>query len=1002
MKKFYLSTVFFFAIFIAQAQIVNFPDLNFKNALVNQYCVDTDNNGDPDNDVDTNNDGQVQISEALAVTKLHIQNFGGNFGNSPTNDATGIEAFTNVTSLTVMYFSAHDLDLTAMIYLQTLNVNFNLGLTNVNASNLPSLLSITCDHNNVLSSFNFSGCSNLTSLDFKSNYYLTFDGNLIGLSSLQTLQCLQTGVSSLNFSQTPNLVNLMCTYEPITSINLSGLTQLRNVDVSENNLYSLNTGGLSQLEKLNCNMNHLTSLEVGNLNSLVELQCAGNEIATLNVSALTNLVELGCDRNQIQTLNVSALTNLKKLSCSTNNIAVLDVAPLLQLTLLSCRGNTIQTLAVTDLTNLIYLDCSHNQLSQLAIENLNNLEYLNMEDNAITSANVSTLAHLNSLIVSRNPINTLDVSTLINLYQLSCAQNGLTSLTITQTNNPQLTTLDFGGNPMTSFDFSGCPNLETLKCGDNQFSTLDLSANPHITSAYDFAGENLTYINIKNGVSDAWNFYDFIYCTSLTHVCGDEGDLSEITYQLSSNPDLSNVQISSYCTFNPGGVYNTIAGTQTYDVDNNGCSGSDPYVPWLKIAINDGVTNGATFTNTAGNFSFFTLSGNFVITPVFENAYFTATPVSANINFPSLDGSTQIQNFCVTPLGIHNDVEVILISRGNTRPGYDASYDLIYRNKGNQIQSGNITLNYDDAVLDYVAASPTVDSQATNLLTWNYTNLMPFETKYIYLTLNLNSPTEIPAVNDGDILNFSATIAPVAGDETPDDNTIAYAETVVNSFDPNDKTCLEGNTITPEMVDDYLHYLIRFQNLGTTAAQNVVIKDIIDTTKFDMASLQLTGSSHPQVTKITGNKVEFQFENINLPAEIDDAPGSNGYVAFKIKTKNNLVIGNSVSNKADIYFDYNFPIETNTATSTVALLGVNSFENTSVNVTPNPTKNIVHITSKGNITSVQLFDVQGRILETMTTNDEAVDFDLSQKSSGVYFVKVYTAKGVRVEKLIKE
>jgi hypothetical protein len=156
------------------------------------------------------------------------------------------------------------------------------------------------------------------------------------------------------------------------------------------------------------------------------------------------------------------------------------------------------------------------------------------------------------------------------------------------------------------------------------------------------------------------------------------------------------------------------------------------------------------------------------------------------------------------------------------------------------------------------------------------------------------------------------------------------------------------------------------------------------------------------VTKITGNKVEFQFQGINLPAEIDDAPGSNGYVAFKIKTKNNLVIGNSVSNKADIFFDYNFPIETNTATSTVALLGVNTFENTSVNVTPNPTKNIVHITSKGNITSVQLFDVQGRVLETLTTNEEQVDFDLSLKGSGIYFVKVYTVKGVKVEKVLKE
>jgi hypothetical protein len=84
-------------------------------------------------------------------------------------------------------------------------------------------------------------------------------------------------------------------------------------------------------------------------------------------------------------------------------------------------------------------------------------------------------------------------------------------------------------------------------------------------------------------------------------------------------------------------------------------------------------------------------------------------------------------------------------------------------------------------------------------------------------------------------------------------------------------------------------------------------------------------------------------------------------------------------------------------------LGVSSvLSKESITFFPNPTKNIVHITSKGNITSVQLFDVQGRVLETMTANDDAVDFDLSEKNSGVYFVKIYTVKGVKVEKIIKE
>jgi hypothetical protein len=280
---------------------------------------------------------------------------------------------------------------------------------------------------------------------------------------------------------------------------------------------------------------------------------------------------------------------------------------------------------------------------------------------------------------------------------------------------------------------------------------------------------------------------------------------------------------------------------------------------------------------------------------------------------------------------------------------------------------------------------------------------MPFESRLIEVVLNLNSPQETPPVNIGDVLNYTASITPVLGDETVGDNTSTTTQTVAGSFDPNDKTCLEGNTLTPEMVGNYLHYLIRFQNKGTAPAENVVVMDLIDTTKFDMSSLQLTSSSHPQVTKITDNKVEFQFQGINLPAEIDNEPGSHGYIAFKIKTKANLAIGDSVENKANIYFDYNFPVETNTATTVVtALLNNGTFENASVTIAPNPTKNIVHITSKGNITSVELFDVQGRILETLMTNKEQVNFDLSQKTTGVYFIKIYTEKGVKVEKIIKE
>jgi len=114
------------------------------------------------------------------------------------------------------------------------------------------------------------------------------------------------------------------------------------------------------------------------------------------------------------------------------------------------------------------------------------------------------------------------------------------------------------------------------------------------------------------------------------------------------------------------------------------------------------------------------------------------------------------------------------------------------------------------------------------------------------------------------------------------------------------------------------------------------------------------------------------------------------------------VIGNTVSNKADIYFDYNFPITTNTASTTVALLVNHTFEDQTVAVFPNPVKDQLTITAKDKITSVQLYDIQGRLIETAVANDTNVLFSLGKNSNGVYFVKIYTDKGVKVEKIIKE
>ena len=54
------------------AQNVDIPDKNFKYTLVNDKSVDTNADGIGDADADTNNDGEIQLSEAKAVVSLQI------------------------------------------------------------------------------------------------------------------------------------------------------------------------------------------------------------------------------------------------------------------------------------------------------------------------------------------------------------------------------------------------------------------------------------------------------------------------------------------------------------------------------------------------------------------------------------------------------------------------------------------------------------------------------------------------------------------------------------------------------------------------------------------------------------------------------------------------------------------------------------------------------------------------------------------------------------------
>ena len=460
----------------------------------------------------------------------------------------------------------------------------------------------------------------------------------------------------------------------------------------------------------------------------------------------------------------------------------------------------------------------------------------------------------------------------------------------------------------------------------------------------------------------------------------------------------------------PAGFYvtnnnNMISGTVRLDVDGNGCDASDPPRPGVKVFLNDGTNSSYTFTDSSGHYAFYVGVGNFTVTPQPELPYFSVAPASGSANFATVNTLNQVVDFCLSANGTHNDVDIMILPQTAARPGFDATYQLVYKNKGNQTMSGALGFTFDDSRLDFISASSAPSSQTTNNLAWTYADLLPFETRTITFVLNVNSPVETPAVNIGDMLNFIATIDPLSGDETPTDNTNQYNQFVVGAFDPNDKTVLEGSSVHIDNADDYLHYLIRFQNSGNFMAENIRVEDFLSA-NLDPATLQVVSASHAYRSTLTnGNRLQFFFDNINLPPESEDEPGSNGYVSFKIKPVSSVGIGTTIENTADIYFDFNFPIITNTVSTTFTTLGNPEvgFEN-GVRLYPNPARDVLHIgfESATEMASVKIFNQLGQLVKAIDQVGQNSDgVAIGDLKTGTYYVQITSANTTATKKLIK-
>lgn len=802
--------------------------------------------------------------------------------------------------------------------------------------------------------------------------YLFLDqGQITDVTGIKSFSNLETFSSKANHG--------------INQLDLSNMTKLKNIKLEFHYLKGINTLGCPLLETFYMGYNNglISNLDFTQNPGLKKVEFIYNySLGNADFSNLPILEELRImdteapNEPYFNSINLSNNLNLKKLVIDKPNLISLTLNPLAYLKNFTLRK-----------TKLTSLDVSTAKL----------MTQLNVDANtSLTTLNFQTCTSLADLVVTGNTaMTTLNVSNMPSLITFSGLNNNISSLNFN--GSPHLTNLSLSGNAMTSLNVSPITDLNTLRIGEN-ITTLDVSKNPNLTALFLYS-PTLVSINGKNGnpnfgisVSSLGGLYNLAY------ICCDADRYDDIRYTLNYN-GYNNVEVNSYCSLTPGGTTYTILGNVKYDSNNNGCDASDLNKGLQRFNIADIGATSSIISNNSGNYSTAMPEGSYTITPVLENpSYFNISPSSFTANLAAATPSVN-QNFCLAANGTHYDLEAFIIPISPAVPGSASKYKIVYKNKGTTTQSGNINFRFDNNLMSYSASTVATSSQSAGILNWSFSNLLPFETREIILTFNLNTATQTPSLQAGNNLNYKIQING-ANDDTPSDNLFALNQTVVNSFDPNDKTCLEGPSISQTQVGDYVHYVIRFKNTGNTNAQNVVVKDEINASKFDLATLIPLHGSHSFTTKITSpNVVEFIFENIQLP--YNDAH-NDGYISFKIKTKSTLASGSSFSNTAKIYFDYNAPIVTNTYTTNIfGNLETSEIKGkTNFNIYPNPVQDVLFITSKEKVIKAEIYDTAGRILTSATVQDNSIS--VSELAKGNYIIKLFTKDQATVQKFIKK
>jgi len=477
-----------------------------------------------------------------------------------------------------------------------------------------------------------------------------------------------------------------------------------------------------------------------------------------------------------------------------------------------------------------------------------------------------------------------------------------------------------------------------------------------------------------------------------------------LTFQFITDDSVTSNGWEAQVTCNP--IQPKLVAIAFWDRNANGIQEvSEPYFNRGQFIIQQ--NNSGTNTMVSTSSGFYTLIDSNV-----NNTYDISYQIDADaaayfagngfaVNDTTINTTTQFVHFPVTATQPFSDVEITIYPYKSPVPGFQHRHRIVLKNNSTLATTGILTYTKPSPVTSF-SVSPQGTTTTANGFTYPY-SLAPFQTILIEVVLTIPTP---PVVNINTILTASASTV-ATNDNNPSNNVFSLSELVVGSWDPNVKTEQHGPQIplTTFSNTDNLYYTLRFQNEGTANAINIRVEDILESGIIP-ESIQMVNATHPYVLERTGNQLVWKLDQIHLPPKTFSEALSQGSLQFKAKLYPGFQAGTQVTNTAEIYFDTNPAVLTNTwITEFVAPLTMESFDSHAFLLYPNPAQTKVYLKplQELEIQKVIVYDFSGKRIRAINSFDPtAPSIDIEALQTGMYVVEINTYGGlIFYQKLIK-